>query len=276
MNFNIAIVGATGNVGREMLSILSEKKYDAAKIFPVASKKSEGIEIDYGDQKLLVESIEKFDFSKVQIALFSAGANISKEWAPKFAEKGCIVIDNSSYFRMDNDIPLIVPEVNSDEIKQYKKRNIIANPNCSTIQLVMALKPLHDAYNLTSITPVAYQAVSGSGSEALLSLKNETLLDDKLDSDYRDTYYPKPIARNVIPLAGNLTDNGYSDEEIHLFLARNISKLNSAPKGDPDEDIEVLIMSPDTLDNLISSGNEILDAKTVTAWFRAKQFLGIS
>ena len=134
MNFNIAIVGATGNVGREMLSILSEKKYDASKIFPVASKKSEGIEIEYGDQKLIVESIEKFDSSKVQIALFSAGANTSKEWAPKFADKGCIVIDNSSYFRMDNDIPLIVPEVNSDEIKKYKKRNIIANPNCSTIQ----------------------------------------------------------------------------------------------------------------------------------------------
>ena len=161
MNFNIAIVGATGNVGREMLSILSEKKYDASKIFPVASKKSEGIEIEYGDQKLIVESIEKFDSSKVQIALFSAGANTSKEWAPKFADKGCIVIDNSSYFRMDNDIPLIVPEVNSDEIKQYKKRNIIANPNCSTIQLVMALKPLHEISKIKKVIVSTYQSVSG-------------------------------------------------------------------------------------------------------------------
>ena len=138
MSLNIAIVGATGNVGREMLNILSDRKYDSSNIFPVASSKSEGAKVEFGDKELTVEAIDKFDPAKVDLALFSAGASVSKEWAPKFAEKNCIVIDNSSQFRMDKDVPLIVPEVNPDAIKNYKIKNIIANPNCSTIQLVVA------------------------------------------------------------------------------------------------------------------------------------------
>jgi len=228
MNFNIAIVGATGNVGREMLSILSEKKYDASKIFPVASKKSEGIEIEYGDQKLIVESIEKFDSSKVQIALFSAGANTSKEWAPKFADKGCIVIDNSSYFRMDNDIPLIVPEVNSDEIKQYKKRNIIANPNCSTIQLVMALKPLHEISKIKKVIVSTYQSVSGAGKDGMDELFEQTK--DMFSEEIKDNVkFTKPIAFNVIPHIDKFMEDGYTKEELKMrqetnkILDKNIS-----------------------------------------------------
>ncbi len=220
MNFNIAIVGATGNVGREMLSILSEKKYDASKIFPVASKKSEGIEIEYGDQKLIVESIEKFDSSKVQIALFSAGANTSKEWAPKFADKGCIVIDNSSYFRMDNDIPLIVPEVNSDEIKQYKKRNIIANPNCSTIQLVMALKPLHEISKIKKVIVSTYQSVSGAGKDGMDELFEQTK--DMFSEEIKDNVkFTKPIAFNVIPHIDKFMEDGYTKEELKMRQETN-------------------------------------------------------
>ena len=220
MNFNIAIVGATGNVGREMLSILSKKKYDASKIFPVASKKSEGIEIEYGDQKLIVESIEKFDSSKVQIALFSAGANTSKEWAPKFADKGCIVIDNSSYFRMDNDIPLIVPEVNSDEIKQYKKRNIIANPNCSTIQLVMALKPLHEISKIKKVIVSTYQSVSGAGKDGMDELFEQTK--DMFSEEIKDNVkFTKPIAFNVIPHIDKFMEDGYTKEELKMRQETN-------------------------------------------------------
>ena len=220
MNFNIAIVGATGNVGREMLSILSEKKYDASKIFPVASKKSEGIEIEYGDQQLIVESIEKFDSSKVQIALFSAGANTSKEWAPKFADKGCIVIDNSSYFRMDNDIPLIVPEVNSDEIKQYKKRNIIANPNCSTIQLVMALKPLHEISKIKKVIVSTYQSVSGAGKDGMDELFEQTK--DMFSEEIKDNVkFTKPIAFNVIPHIDKFMEDGYTKEELKMRQETN-------------------------------------------------------
>ena len=161
-----------------------------------------------------IKELKKENIQENDISLFSAGGERSKEYAKDFINKGSFVIDNSSVFRMNEDVPLVVYGINENEITKDSK--LISNPNCTTMGLVMALKPLHDRYTLSSMTPVAYQAVSGSGSEALQSLNNETMLGDKLDSDYKDTYYSNPIARNVIPLAGNLTDNGYSDEEMKL------------------------------------------------------------
>ena len=215
MSINIAVVGATGNVGREMLNILSEKNYDAKKIFPVASERSEGSKIEYGSTELTVEAIEKFDISKVQVALFSAGSEISKEWAPKFGEKDCVVIDNSSQFRMDDDIPLIVPEVNSEDIKDFKKRNIIANPNCSTIQLMVALKPLHEISKIKKVIVSTYQSVSGAGKAAMDELFDQTknVFSDQIKDNINFT---KPIAFNVIPHIGDFIDDGYTKEEIKM------------------------------------------------------------
>ncbi len=215
MSINIAVVGATGNVGREMLNILSEKNYDAKKIFPVASERSAGSKIEYGSTELTVEAIEKFDISKVQVALFSAGSEVSKEWAPKFVEKDCVVIDNSSQFRMDDDIPLIVPEVNPEDIKDFKKRNIIANPNCSTIQLVVALKPLHEISKIKKVIVSTYQSVSGAGKAAMDELFDQTknVFSDQIKDNINFT---KPIAFNVIPHIGDFIDDGYTKEEIKM------------------------------------------------------------
>ena len=215
MSINIAVVGATGNVGREMLNILSEKNYNAKKIFPVASERSAGSKIEYGSTELTVEAIEKFDISKVQIALFSAGSEVSKEWAPKFVEKDCVVIDNSSQFRMDDDIPLIVPEVNPEDIKDFKKRNIIANPNCSTIQLVVALKPLHEISKIKKVIVSTYQSVSGAGKAAMDELFDQTknVFSDQIKDNINFT---KPIAFNVIPHIGDFIDDGYTKEEIKM------------------------------------------------------------
>ena len=215
MSINIAVVGATGNVGREMLNILSEKNYDAKKIFPVASERSEGSKVEYGSTELTVEAIEKFDISKVQVALFSAGSEVSKEWAPKFVEKDCVVIDNSSQFRMDDDIPLIVPEVNPEDIKDFKKRNIIANPNCSTIQLVVALKPLHEISKIKKVIVSTYQSVSGAGKAAMDELFDQTknVFSDQIKDNINFT---KPIAFNVIPHIGDFIDDGYTKEEIKM------------------------------------------------------------
>jgi aspartate-semialdehyde dehydrogenase len=215
MSINIAVVGATGNVGREMLNILSEKNYDAKKIFPVASERSAGSKIEYGSTELTVEAIEKFDISKVQVALFSAGSGVSKEWAPKFVEKDCVVIDNSSQFRMDDDIPLIVPEVNPEDIKDFKKRNIIATPNCSTIQLVVALKPLHEISKIKKVIVSTYQSVSGAGKAAMDELFDQTknVFSDQIKDNINFT---KPIAFNVIPHIGDFIDDGYTKEEIKM------------------------------------------------------------
>ena len=215
MSINIAVVGATGNVGREMLNILSEKNYDAKKIFPVASERSEGSKVEYGSTELTVEAIEKFDISKVQVALFSAGSEVSKEWAPKFGKKDCVVIDNSSQFRMDDDIPLIVPEVNPEDIKDFKKRNIIANPNCSTIQLMVALKPLHEISKIKKVIVSTYQSVSGAGKAAMDELFDQTknVFSDQIKDNINFT---KPIAFNVIPHIGDFIDDGYTKEEIKM------------------------------------------------------------
>ncbi len=215
MSINIAVVGATGNVGREMLNILSDKNYDAKNIFAVASERSAGSKVEYGNTQLTVEAIEKFDISKVQIALFSAGSNVSKEWAPKFGEKNCVVIDNSSQFRMDDDIPLIVPEVNPDAIKDFNNKNIIANPNCSTIQLVVALKPLHQISKIKKVIVSTYQSVSGAGKAAMDELFDQTK--NVFSDQIRDNInFTKPIAFNVIPHIGDFVDDGYTKEEIKM------------------------------------------------------------
>lgn len=215
MSLNIAIVGATGNVGREMLNILSDKKYDSANIFPIASSKSEGTKVEFGDKELTVEAIDKFDPAKVDLALFSAGASVSKEWAPMFAEKNCIVIDNSSQFRMDKDVPLIVPEVNPDAIKNYKIKNIIANPNCSTIQLVVALKPLHEISKIKKVIVSTYQSVSGAGKAGMDELFDQTknMFSDEIKDNVKFT---KPIAFNVIPHIDKFMDDGYTKEELKM------------------------------------------------------------
>ena len=217
----IAIVGATGLVGRNIIQLCEDNFSSDVEYTLYASKSSEGKVIKINGTEFEIKELKKENIQEHDISLFSAGGERSKEYAKDFINKGSFVIDNSSVFRMNEDVPLIVYGINENEITKDSK--LISNPNCTTMGLVMALKPLHDRYTLSSMTPVAYQAVSGSGSEALQSLNNETMLGDKLDSDYKDTYYSNPIARNVIPLAGNLIDNGYSDEEMKfVYESRKI------------------------------------------------------
>ena len=208
----IAIIGATGLVGTNIIN-LCEHYFDKDVEYDLfASKSSEGKKIKINDREITVKELNKKNIEEYNIALFSAGGERSKEYAPNFIEKNSFVIDNSSVFRMKDEVPLVVYGINENTITKESK--LISNPNCTTMGLVMALKPLHERYTLSSMTPVAYQAVSGSGSEAIKSLENETILGNKLDASYEQTYYSNPIARNVIPLAGSLTENGYSDEEM--------------------------------------------------------------
>ncbi|MBL1404547.1 MAG: aspartate-semialdehyde dehydrogenase [Rhizobiales bacterium] len=212
MGFKVAIVGATGNVGTEMLSILAERDFPAETIVPLASRKSQGREVSYGDRTLKVKALDNYDFADTDIVLMSAGGDMSKEWAPKIAKQGCVVIDNSSAFRYDIDVPLIVPEVNPDAIVGFTKRNIIANPNCSTAQLVVALKPLHDFAKIKRIVVSTYQSVSGGGKDAMDELFNQTravLVNDRIDSHF----FTKRIAYNVIPHIDDFMEDGYTKEE---------------------------------------------------------------
>jgi aspartate-semialdehyde dehydrogenase len=167
MGFKIAIAGATGNVGREMLNILSERGFPVSEVTALASSRSVGTEVSFGDKTLKVKNLETYDFSDTDICLMSAGGSVSKKWSPKIGAQGCIVIDNSSAWRYDADVPLIVPEVNPDAISGYTKRNIIANPNCSTAQLVVALKPLHDHAKIKRLVVSTYQSVSGAGKDGM-------------------------------------------------------------------------------------------------------------
>ena len=208
----IAIVGATGLVGTNILNLCENYFNLDVEYTLFASKSSEGKKLKINEKELIVKELNKENIGEYNITLFSAGSERSKDYAHNFTEKGSFVIDNSSVFRMKDEVPLVVYGINENIITKESK--LISNPNCTTMGLVMALKPLHDRYTLSSMTPVAYQAVSGSGSEAIKSLDSETLLGDKLDANYGQTYYSNPIARNVIPLAGSLTDNGYSDEEM--------------------------------------------------------------
>ena len=174
MGYKVAVAGATGNVGREMLNVLAERGFPADEVVALASRRSMGIEISYGDRILKVKALENFDFADTDICLMSAGSAVSKEWTPKIAAKGCVVIDNSSAWRYDPDVPLIVPEVNAAAIEGFKKKNIIANPNCSTAQLVVALKPLHDRATVKRVVVATYQSVSGAGKEGMDELEQQT------------------------------------------------------------------------------------------------------
>ncbi|HQT44049.1 MAG TPA: aspartate-semialdehyde dehydrogenase [Halothiobacillus sp.] len=213
--FDVAVVGATGAVGEAMLSILAERKFPVGKVYALASERSVGKRVPFGDKLLVVEDLATFDFSKVQVGLFSPGASVSEIYAPKAAAAGCVVIDNTSQFRYDEDIPLVVPEVNPQAIAQYKNRGIIANPNCSTIQMLVALKPIYDAVGITRINVATYQAVSGTGKEAIEELAGQTAA--LLGGDRKDpVVYPKTIAFNVLPQIDVFMDNGYTKEEMKM------------------------------------------------------------
>ena len=219
MGYRVVVVGATGNVGREMLNILAERQFPLDELAAVASARSTGTEIDFGDsgQTLKVKNIEHFDFAGWDMALFAAGSDVSKVYGPKAAAAGCTVIDNSSLYRMDPDVPLIVPEVNPDAIAGYRKKNIIANPNCSTAQLVVALKPLHDAARIKRVVVATYQSVSGTGKAAMDELFNQSRNIFVGDSA-EPKIYPKQIAFNVIPQAGDFLDDGSTSEEWKLVV----------------------------------------------------------
>src|SRR5216110_2573779 len=174
MGYKVAVVGATGNVGREMLNILDERKFPADEVVPLASRRSVGVEVSYGDTTLKTKALDHYDFSDVDICLMSAGGSVSKEWSPKIAAAGAVVIDNSSAWRMDRDVPLVVPEVNADAVAGFRKKGIIANPNCSTAQLVVVLKPLHDKARITRVVVATYQSVSGAGKDAMDELFTQT------------------------------------------------------------------------------------------------------
>jgi len=213
MSYRVAVVGGTGNVGREMLQILAEHEFPAKEVVPVASARSAGMEVSYGDDDVLkVRDLDKFDFKGFDIALFSPGAKVSAVHAPRAAGAGCIVIDNTSQFRMDPDIPLVVPEVNPDAIARYKKRNIIANPNCSTIQMVVALKPLHDIARIKRVVVATYQSVSGAGKEAMDELFNQTRA-IYMNAPIERTRFTKQIAFNCIPHIDVFMPDGATKEE---------------------------------------------------------------
>jgi len=212
MDFTVAVVGATGNVGQEMLAILAERLFPVKEAFAVASRQSIGREVSFGDKTLKCRDLETFDFSGVDIALFAAGGEVAKIWAPKAARAGAVVIDNSSHFRMHPDVPLIVPEVNAGAVAGYAKRNIIANPNCSTAQLVVALKPLHDAATIKRVVVSTYQSTSGAGKAAMDELFNQTKGIYVNDSPTPEEF-TKQIAFNVIPHIDVFMEDGYTKEE---------------------------------------------------------------
>lgn len=213
--FDVAVVGATGAVGQAMIEILEQRKFPVGKLYPLASERSAGKRIQFNGKSVLVEDLTNFDFSKVQIGLFSAGGSISEKFAPIAAKAGCVVIDNTSHFRYDDDIPLVIPEVNPDAISDYKKHKIIANPNCSTIQMLVALKPLYDLVGITRINVSTYQAVSGTGKEAIEELAGQTarLLNGQ---SIENKVYPKQIAFNVLPHIDSFQENGYTKEEMKM------------------------------------------------------------
>ncbi len=216
MGYRVAVVGATGNVGREMLNILEEVNFPVEKIHAIASRKSIGVEVNFGDRIIKCEDIAQFDFSRVDLVLMSVSGTFSKEWSPKIAAAGPMVIDNSSAFRMDPDVPLIVPEVNPDDVEWANRRNIIANPNCSTAQLVVALKPLHDRARIKRVVVSTNQSVSGAGKVGMDELFDQTKNVFVLGATPPKTF-PKQIAFNVIPFIGTFEDDGYTDEEHKMW-----------------------------------------------------------
>ncbi len=212
---DVAVVGATGAVGETMLEILHQRNFPVGNVYALASERSAGTTVSFGNKSLIVEDLATFDFSKVQVGLFSPGASVSKVYAPKAAAAGCVVIDNTSEFRYVDDIPLVVPEVNPEAIAGYKQKGIIANPNCSTIQMMVALKPIYDAAGITRINVCTYQAVSGTGKPAMEELVHQTaaLLNGR---PIETKVYPKQIAFNVLPHIDVFEDNGYTKEEMKM------------------------------------------------------------
>ncbi len=212
MGYKVAVAGATGNVGREMLGVLAERGFPADEVVALASRRSQGTEVSFGEHTLKVKALDSYDFSDTDICLMSAGGSVSKEWSPKIGAQGCVVIDNSSAWRYDADVPLIVPEVNADAIVGFAKKNIIANPNCSTAQLVVALKPLHDRARIKRVVVSTYQSVSGAGKEAMDELFTQTraiFVSDPVEAKK----FPKRIAFNVIPHIDVFMDDGFTKEE---------------------------------------------------------------
>ena len=214
--YNVAIAGATGNVGREIIQILEDKNFPVDQLFLLASSRSKGQTIEFRGEQLIVEDLAEFDFSKAHLGLFSPGGKVSAEYAPKAAKAGCLVIDNTSYFRMKNDVPLIVPEVNASDLEDFfnneERSNIIANPNCSTIQMVVALKPLHDHAIINRVVVSTYQSVSGAGKDAMDELFNQTQ-NIYANKNIEKNKFTKQIAFNVIPHIDTFVDNGNTKEE---------------------------------------------------------------
>lgn len=213
MGYRVAVVGATGNVGREILNVLAERQFPADVVYPIASRRSIGTEVSYGDKTLKCFDLEQFDFSKADFCLMSAGSAVSKEWSPRIGARGCTVIDNSSAWRYDQDVPLVVPEVNPDAVRGFRKKNIIANPNCSTAQMVVVLKPLHDYATIKRVVVSTYQSVSGAGKDAMDELWHQTKGKYVPGQEVEAKKFPKEIAFNIIPQIDVFMEDGYTKEE---------------------------------------------------------------
>ncbi|MCB1484381.1 MAG: aspartate-semialdehyde dehydrogenase, partial [Hyphomicrobiaceae bacterium] len=218
MGYKVAIVGATGNVGREMLNVLADRRFPVSELVPLASRRSIGTEVSFGDKTLKCRDLESFDFKGTDFCLMSAGSAVSKEWSPKIGAQGAVVIDNSSCWRYDQDVPLIVPEVNADAIAGYTKKNIIANPNCSTAQMVVALKPLHDAATITRVVVSTYQSVSGAGKDAMDELWHQTKGKYVPGQEVDAKKFPKQIAFNCIPHIDVFMEDGSTKEEWKMVV----------------------------------------------------------
>src|SRR6266446_10000962 len=212
MGYKVAVVGATGNVGREMLGILAERSFPADEVVALASRKSMGVDVSFGDRTLKCKTLDHYDFSDVDICLMSAGSAVSKAWSPRIAAAGAVVIDNSSCWRYDADVPLVVPEVNADAVAGFRKKGIIANPNCSTAQLVVALKPLHDKAKIKRVVVATYQSVSGAGKEAMDELFSQTKAVFSMEQ-LPPKKFPKRMAFNVIPHIDVFMEDGFTKEE---------------------------------------------------------------
>jgi aspartate-semialdehyde dehydrogenase len=217
MGYKVAVVGATGNVGREMLDILAERAFPADEVVALASRRSQGVEVSFGDRTLKAKALDTYDFSDVDLCLMSAGGEVSKEWSPKIAAQGAIVIDNSSAWRYDQDVPLVVPEVNADAVRGVAKKGIIANPNCSTAQLVVALKPLHDRATIKRVVVATYQSVSGAGKDGMDELDRQTKALYSLQ-EVQEKKFPKRIAFNLIPQIDVFMEDGFTKEEWKMMV----------------------------------------------------------
>ncbi len=218
MGYKVAVVGATGNVGREMLNVLAERKFPVTGLYALASRRSVGAEVSFGDKVVKCRDLESFDFKGIDFCLMSAGSAVSKEWSPRIGAQGTIVIDNSSAWRYDQDVPLIVPEVNGDAIRGFTKKNIIANPNCSTAQLVVTLKPLHDAAKISRVVVSTYQSVSGAGKDAMDELWHQTKGKYVPGQETEPKKFPKQIAFNCIPHIDVFMEDGYTKEEWKMLV----------------------------------------------------------